>query len=100
MENRWITLIFIIVLIIGIIACFYSIVNSTGSVTEYLLLSVLLTILSILGSSLGGIQTQLMGFRAMIGTNAALILAGAIYVAVVSLRVAKRARQEPAKEGG
>jgi MFS family permease len=55
---------------------------------------------TILGSSLGGIQTQLMGFRAMIGTNAALILAGAIYVAVASLRVAKKARHEPPAEGG
>ena len=46
---------------------------------------------SILGSSIGGIQTQLMGFRAMIGTNAALIFAGAVYLTgVVWRRVGKR----------
>jgi MFS family permease len=47
---------------------------------------------SILGASIGGIQTQLMGFRAMIATNAALILGGAVYLAAVALRVGKRMR--------
>jgi MFS family permease len=46
---------------------------------------------SILGASMGGIQTQLMGFRAMIATNAALILGGAVYLAVVAFRVGKKA---------
>jgi MFS family permease len=45
---------------------------------------------SILGASMGGVQTQLMGFRAMIATNAVLILGGAVYLAVVALRVGKR----------
>lgn len=39
---------------------------------------------SILGAGMGGIQTQQMGFRAMIGTNAGLVLAGAIYLAGVA----------------
>jgi len=47
---------------------------------------------SILGASMGGIQTQLMGFRAMIATNAALILGGAVYLAVVALCVGKRTK--------
>ena len=38
---------------------------------------------AILGASMGGIQTQLMGFRAMIGTNASLIFGGALYLAGV-----------------
>jgi predicted MFS family arabinose efflux permease len=42
---------------------------------------------AILGSSMGGIQTQLMGFRAMIGTNAALIFGGAVYLAAAARRV-------------
>jgi MFS transporter, SET family, sugar efflux transporter len=46
---------------------------------------------SILGASLGGLQTQWMGFRPMIATNAALIFAGAIYLAVVFLRQRHRA---------
>ena len=41
---------------------------------------------SILGSSIGGIQTQLMGFRTMIGTNAALVFGGAVYLTGVVLR--------------
>jgi MFS family permease len=41
---------------------------------------------AILGAAVGGFQTQLMGFRAMIGTNAALIFCGAVYLAVVALR--------------
>jgi MFS family permease len=47
---------------------------------------------AILGSSMGGIQTQLMGFRAMIGTNAALIFGGAVYLAATArqLRVARK----------
>jgi DHA1 family tetracycline resistance protein-like MFS transporter len=47
---------------------------------------------AILGSSMGGIQTQLMGFRAMIGTNAALIFGGAVYLAatVRQVRVARK----------
>jgi MFS family permease len=47
---------------------------------------------SILGSSIGGIQTQLMGFRAMIGTNAALIFAGAVYLTGVVWRRGRRAK--------
>jgi MFS family permease len=43
---------------------------------------------AILGSSMGGIQTQWMGFRAMIATNAALIFGGAVYLAAA----AKQAR--------
>jgi MFS family permease len=39
---------------------------------------------SILGASLGGVQTEWMGFRAMIGTNAALVFAGALYIAGVA----------------
>ena len=42
---------------------------------------------AILGSSLGGIQTQLMGFQAMIATNAALIFGGAIYLATTARHV-------------
>lgn len=42
---------------------------------------------AILGSSMGGIQTQLMGFRAMIATNAALIFGGAVYLAATARRV-------------
>ena len=41
---------------------------------------------SILGSSVGGTLTQLTNFRTMIGTNAALIFGGAIYLAVVAVR--------------
>jgi MFS family permease len=41
---------------------------------------------SILGSSMGGILTQLTNFRTMIGTNAALIFAGAVYLAAVAVR--------------
>jgi MFS family permease len=41
---------------------------------------------SILGAALGGIQTQLMGFRPMIATNAVLICSGAAYLAVVAIR--------------
>jgi MFS family permease len=42
---------------------------------------------AILGSSMGGIQTQLMGFRAMIATNAALIFGGAVYLAATAKQV-------------
>jgi MFS family permease len=41
---------------------------------------------SILGASVGGALTQALGFRAMFGVNAAVILAGAIYVGVVAYR--------------
>jgi MFS family permease len=41
---------------------------------------------SILGAAIGGLQTQWMGFRPMIATNAALIFAGAVYLAVVSVK--------------
>ena len=51
---------------------------------------------SILGSSIGGIQTQVMGFRAMIGTNAALIFGGALYLTGVIFRRG-RASQGPSK---
>ena len=39
---------------------------------------------SILGSSLGGSLTQLTSFRTMIGTNAIVISAGAVYLAVTA----------------
>jgi MFS family permease len=47
---------------------------------------------AILGSSQGGIQTQLLGFQAMITTNAALIFGGAIYLGATArkVRIAKR----------
>jgi MFS family permease len=45
---------------------------------------------SILGASLGGIQTQAMGFRAMIGTNAAVIFGGALYLVGVVARLHQR----------
>lgn len=41
---------------------------------------------SIIGASMGGVQTQLMGFRAMIATNAALISGGAAYLVGVMYR--------------
>lgn len=41
---------------------------------------------SILGGAVGGTLTQLLGFRAMFGVNAAVILAGAIYLALVAIR--------------
>lgn len=49
---------------------------------------------AILGSSLGGIQTQLMGFQAMIGTNAALIFGGAVYLAT-TVKQGRVARKHP-----
>jgi len=42
---------------------------------------------AILGSSMGGIQTQLMGFQAMIATNAAVIFGGAVYLAATARQV-------------
>jgi SET family sugar efflux transporter-like MFS transporter len=48
---------------------------------------------SILGSSVGGTLTQLTSFRTMIGTNAVLIFAGAIYLAVVAFRHVRQGRQ-------
>lgn len=46
---------------------------------------------AILGSSMGGIQTQLMGFQAMFLTNAAVIFGGAVYLAATArqLRIGK-----------
>ena len=41
---------------------------------------------SILGSSMGGALAQFTNFRTMIGTNAVLILGGAVYLAVVAIR--------------
>lgn len=41
---------------------------------------------AILGSSMGGALTQWLGFRLMIAINAALILGGAVYLAVVAVR--------------
>lgn len=41
---------------------------------------------SILGGAVGGTLTQLLGFRAMFGVNAAVILGGAIYLAIVVIR--------------
>ena len=40
---------------------------------------------AILGAAMGGLQTQWMGFRAMIATNAVLIFGGAVYLAVTAL---------------
>jgi len=45
---------------------------------------------SILGATMGGLQTQWMGFRPMIATNAALIFAGALYLAVVAVKHRRR----------
>lgn len=47
---------------------------------------------AILGSSMGGIQTQLLGFQAMIATNAALIFGGAVYLVATAkqVRVARK----------
>ncbi|MFN2154477.1 MAG: MFS transporter, partial [Anaerolineae bacterium] len=45
---------------------------------------------SILGAALGGLQTQWVGFRPMIATNAALIFAGALYLGVISIRHRRR----------
>jgi MFS family permease len=45
---------------------------------------------SILGAALGGLQTQWVGFRPMIATNAALIFAGALYLGVISIRQRRR----------
>jgi MFS family permease len=45
---------------------------------------------SILGAAVGGFQTQWMGFRPMIMTNAALILIGALYLAGVTVRYRRR----------
>lgn len=41
---------------------------------------------SILGASVGGALTQVLGFRAMFGANAAVILAGAIYLGLTAHR--------------
>ncbi len=41
---------------------------------------------AILGAAMGGVQTEWMGFRAMIGTHAVLIFGGAVYLAAVALR--------------
>jgi DHA1 family tetracycline resistance protein-like MFS transporter len=49
---------------------------------------------SILGSSLGGVQTQLLGFRAMIATNAALIFGGAVYLAAAAHQATRHAAPE------
>lgn len=45
---------------------------------------------NILGAMFGGLQTQWMGFRPMIATNAALIFAGAVYLAVAFLKHRRR----------
>ncbi|UCC65339.1 MAG: MFS transporter, partial [Anaerolineae bacterium] len=47
---------------------------------------------SILGSSMGGILTQLTGFRTMIAANATLILAGAAYLGIEAVRWGRRIR--------
>lgn len=47
---------------------------------------------SILGSSMGGVITQLSSFRVMISANALIILGGAVYLAAVALRQAVRVR--------
>jgi MFS family permease len=41
---------------------------------------------AILGSAIGGLQTEWMGFRPMIATNGVLIFCGAVYLAVVAVR--------------
>jgi MFS family permease len=48
---------------------------------------------STLGAPLGGAQAQYTGSRAMIVTNAALMLAGGVYVAVVAVRQRMFARR-------
>ena len=50
---------------------------------------------SILGSSAGGALTQFASFRTMIGTNAALIFGGAVYLALVAVR--QRVRAQPTR---
>jgi MFS family permease len=45
---------------------------------------------SILGSSIGGAVTEFVGFRALIGTCAAVIFAGAVYLGGAALRFAAR----------
>ena len=52
---------------------------------------------SILGAAMGGLQTEWMGFRAMIGTNAGLVFVGALYVAGVAGLRRRRARQGSAQ---
>jgi MFS family permease len=47
---------------------------------------------SILGSSVGGVLTEALGFRALIGLAAGIIFAGAIYLASAALRLGTRAR--------
>jgi len=53
---------------------------------------------AILGSSLGGALTQFTNFRTMIGTNAALIFGGAVYLAIVALRRALRTGDHPGRQ--
>jgi MFS family permease len=48
---------------------------------------------AILGGATGGALTQWLGFRPMLGVNAALILAGAVYVGVAALRLRARLRR-------
>lgn len=48
---------------------------------------------SILGSASGGIQTQYLGFRPMIGTHSILIFGGAVYLAAVMARRPALARR-------
>ena len=45
---------------------------------------------SILGSSMGGALAQFTGFEAMIGTNAALVFGGAVYLAAAAVRWGRR----------
>jgi MFS family permease len=45
---------------------------------------------SILGSSMGGTLAQFTGFQAMIGTNAALVFGGAVYLGVEAVRWGRR----------
>jgi SET family sugar efflux transporter-like MFS transporter len=57
---------------------------------------------SIVGSTLGGAQTQLLGFRSMLLTNATVIFAGALYLtgATAKHRVRRRSTVEsPTTEG-
>ncbi len=52
----------------------------------------------ILGSSLGGVQTQWMGFRPTIGTHAVFVFGGAAYLAVVMARSPALARRAAAPQ--
>jgi MFS family permease len=54
---------------------------------------------SILGASVGGALTQILGFRAMFGASAAVILAGAIYLGVTAYRHRRASAMVAASQG-